>query len=407
MIIFAVAALIRVVFCIIWNIPPTSDFLSTYEVAGKIAACSLSEWRELLGTTYTDIWPHITPYIIYESIIIKLFPNKSILVLQIINILASSGTSVLLYKIGARIYGETAGVVVSWLYVLNPTVLFFISVLTCQHIALFFLVLGIYILIKQPYKKPLINLIVAGIAEAISNLFRPEVVIINIALFCIAIIFSLKKDVKKAVKSYTVYIISYISILMATNSILMGNGIINKSILNTNMAYKFLVGLNYEHHGTWNEKDSAMMSEDEEEIWKLVKERLKEPIKIGELIKEKIYITYGSYTNYSSYTYWGEENPKSFFQEYILSALCNGYMLIVIFLSFIKCFTIDTDISVYECFIVISTLGLCMIFTLIETSNRYSYVIIPFFTLLAGSAWERLDMCIRQRKNMWLDVGDN
>ena len=132
----------------------------------------------------------------------------------------------------------------------------------------------------------------------------------------------------------------------------------------------------------------------------LFRSRLKDPIKIGELIKEKIYITYGEYTNYAFFNDWGEEESKTFFQEYILSSMCNGYMLIIIFLAFIKCLKMKTDMSLQEYIIVISMLGFCLIFTLIETSNRYSYVIVPFFTLLAGSAWIDLNRDIVE-KNMF------
>ncbi len=399
-IIFSAAALVRVLFCIIWNVLPSNDFLSTYRTASQMALSPLSEWNNILGITYADNCPYIVPYIIYESIIIKIFSDKSIFALQMINIMASSATCVLLYKIGTHIFGETSGRLAAWFYLWNPTVLFFISVLTCQHIALFFLLLGIYIIIRQPYRKPVVNLIAAALAEAMSNLFRPEVIVLNIALLCVAVIYVLKSDLKKLIKSFIGYFIIYMTTLVAINLLLLGGGIVNKSILKSNVAYKLLVGLNYEHHGTWNEEDGIMLLEEDEEIWKLVKERLKDPIKIGELIKEKIYITYGEYTNYAFFNDWGEEESKTFFQEYILSSMCNGYMLIIIFLAFIKCLKMKTDMSLQEYIIVISMLGFCLIFTLIETSNRYSYVIVPFFTLLAGSAWIDLNRDIVE-KNMF------
>lgn len=394
-VVFLTAFFVRAVFCIIWNIAPDNDFLATYERAGILAVTPVSGWNSALGETYTEVFPYITPYIIYEAAVIKIFGSKSIIVLQLINILSSSGSCVLLYKIGTYVWGgvgKKTGRLAAWLYIWNPTVLFFMSVLTCQHIALFFLLLGIYIVIRQPWKKWIVNWLVAGIIMAVSNLFRPEILIVNIALFCIAIIYVLReKDVKKTVKFYGTYILSYMVFLGLVNIMLMGNHIVDKSILNSNVAYKLLIGLNYEHHGTWNMEDAVMIAEDEEELWKLVRERIREPLKLGELAKEKIYITWGEYTNYSCHGNWDELSAKMYFQQNILSALCNGYMLFVIFFAFSKCVSLKKDLKTNEWFITIIMIGYCMVYILIETSNRYVYVFVPFFTLLAADGWIYLD----------------
>ena len=138
-------------------------------------------------------------------------------------------------------------------------------------------------------------------------------------------------------------------------------------------------------------EDAVMIAEDEEELWKLVRERIREPLKLGELAKEKIYITWGEYTNYSCHGNWDELSAKMYFQQNILSALCNGYMLFVIFFAFSKCVSLKKDLKTNEWFITIIMIGYCMVYILIETSNRYVYVFVPFFTLLAADGWIYLD----------------
>lgn len=123
---------------------PCSDFEMLYLAAQKAAAGDFSWSRAAEGYFYT--WAYQIPFALYQAVLFRL--SHSLLALKLFNVLFMVGTNYLLYRIGKLYLSETAALCVAFIYAVFPGVLMYASVLTNQHISMFFLLLGVFMLLR-------------------------------------------------------------------------------------------------------------------------------------------------------------------------------------------------------------------------------------------------------------------
>ncbi len=378
-IVFAALALIlRVFFVFLWKIEPESDFLITYDLSRMLAGIPFREWGAALaksGTIYTGQWSAHMPFVIYQTLILKIF-GESALAVRLVNAVFSALTCVFAADTARRISGEKAGFVTLFITAVNPLSLFFIPVLTNQHAATCFFMAAAWTIYSKPVKNKYINAALCGALTAVSHLLRPEMYVVIIAAAVIAVAEGAgeRRIIKNAAR-FAVFAAVFFAVLFAADGVLSANKITNQSVLSGNLKYKIAVGLNAETTGTWSEPDAELIF-DEEKCGEAIEERLEEPAKIAPLIIKKLAYQFGSFV----YT-WSMKND--FISNEIYRRLSSAVMAVAGICAAItlllgrerrkKIFPLAVILALYMA-----------AFAVIEVQPRYNYLLVPLIIIIAS-----------------------
>lgn len=235
---------------ILWlDSQPVQDFNTMYQAARQLARGD----HGYLQDTYFFNWAYQSAFVAYEALVIKLF-GESLLPLQLLNALWMAGTAVLVYRIAARAAGEKAAVAVGVLYTLYPAPLFLAGVLTNQHLSVFLLYSGIYLLIggKELNWKRGIG---AGALIALGNAMRPIGIIPLLACVIWLVLRAMTGRSWKTLLSGAATAVSYFLCGVVLSALIVGSGVNPNGLANNQPMWKFVVGLNQETNGQWNRAD--------------------------------------------------------------------------------------------------------------------------------------------------------
>lgn len=388
---FTVAFLLRLIALNICPIAPSSDFKDTYDIACTLAQADMSEWAGLIRTCasfYYSVWSAHMPFIMLEAFILKLF-GIGIYPIQVVFNIFGALSCVASALIAKRLYGRRAAAVAGALMCIFPLDLMYAPILSNQHPATFFFLCAVYFIVANPLKNRTASTAVAALFASLSELFRPEMIVLVIAVVCYLLykyILTLKskKDIKKALLGFSASTLAFVGvytvIILTTNSLLMHNGYIERNITDTNTLYKIAVGLNHDTLGQWNETDADNMNNDAA-LAEAVARRTADPVRVLKLGINKLAYQYGTY----SYS-WCLEGKSAGFVKNWYGALTNGFMMIVLLLCLIRIILSMRTYMRHEAFVMIVMLGYFAIFMLIEVQNRYNYMMISVFMLMAGGA---------------------
>ncbi len=241
----AVSLILRAAFAIFVKTQPGSDFWEMYSAAVKLTNGDLS-W---LHYDYFKLWPYQIPFVIYQAAVYKLF--GSILALKLMNCLFMVGTNLLIYKLSRLFTSAEASFKAAMIYAFCPEAIFLTSLLTNQHISLFFIMLGLYVISLN--QSPLSSL-GGGLLIGIGNLMRPEAVLMIAGVVIAALIYFLKRpsDRKKELFYAGIALASYIGIYYLYSFIVRQVGLAPYGVSNNCPEWKFVVGLNPDTMGTYD-----------------------------------------------------------------------------------------------------------------------------------------------------------
>ena len=399
---FTVALIVRTAFCFLYNLEPVSDFWKTYFRAQLLSEAPVSQWSDILHTAYTKTFPSITPYILYETFVIKLF-GKGYVALQIINVICSSATCVFVAKIAESIFCRTnerkkrpTALCAGYLMVFNPVALFFISVLSCQHIAICLCLCALYFFICAPLKNNWFNIILGSVVLAFSHLMRSEMTVMIIAVGCFAvyrlfeILFKKKQHdayaVLKIIAQAACIVITFRAVIFAVDALLLGLDIISVSISDTNLSYKVLVGINTASEGRFNSGDMELLLNGEfDKINEYVIERLKHPLELINLFSVKIK---NNFADNSSVFYFDPNaqagSVKSFIKDHVCTQMNNAYMLSLLFGLFFSVFAWIRKHKQSSVLFFIFMTGLICAFLIVEIQPRYLQILLPVYSVFAA-----------------------
>lgn len=246
--------------CYVLLIPtePVSDFALLYESAQAAAAGDFS-WSQTT-TGYFYLWAYQIPFVLYEAGVLRLF--HSMFILELLNVLFMVGSNYLLYRIAKTFLSEAASFCVTFLYAAFPGAVMLASVLTNQHISLFFLLLGVFCLLQAKNWR---FLLLAGLSFAVSNLMRPELIIILTAVGCCGLLRWMQHPTRESflgfIASFALVFGSYWATSKLVELALMGLRIAPNGLANHALEWKFVLGLgNVEGYGSYSEKNVAILS---------------------------------------------------------------------------------------------------------------------------------------------------
>lgn len=239
----------RLSFILAVKTPISADFLLLYNAAADVVSGD-HHWLDQL---FFQLWGYEIPFVYYEAIILKLFGSE--LVLKLLNAAFMAGTNLLIYLLAKEFSSPKAAFAAASLYAVYPAPILLSTVLTNQHISLFFFLLGIFFLfVKQSWSRTL----AAGLFLCIGNLMRPEGIIIITALILYALYLRLKlNDAEKnqAIKKIIAAAFCYILFMQVAAYSFRVSGMAQNSIYNNCPEWKIVLGLDAEAKGLYNNKN--------------------------------------------------------------------------------------------------------------------------------------------------------
>ena len=390
-----VSFLIRLAAIVVFNFPQTTDFKLMYECALKFVNHDFS-WN---STAYFMMWPYQSGFVVYEGLLLKLINN--IYFLKVLNIIYESLLVVLIYYFSRRFVKDESARVTAILFMVYPYNIYLGTTLANHHIATILSYLGIVFLLSRK-KKPY-YFIVAGILIGLSNVLRPEGIII-IFSYLLFMIFNLKKDnFKKEVLGFLILLVSYGGINLICSNLIILSGVKNDGLKNTNPLWKFVLGFNGDSCGYYDYNDEVYINNKEKEL-EIIKERLN-PSNVGRLVlckTNRMWLSNKIDVKDSSYDkayYIG--NIKIKFNDLAnVVSLTNHYIfLFVMVMMILGVFRNRKDIINNESlFFLIMVVVAYFVFLLIEIQPRYLYLIHPSIFILSAYGIEEVMKKIKLKK---------
>lgn len=339
------------------------------------------------------------------SLILTITKSENVATIQFFNCIISSLSCVILYLISKKntknnLIGLTTGILFATYL---PNILY-INILTPEHPAIFFILLGFLFYNESCYQKKIkykiILFFVSSLFLAISNFFRPFSQILVIAIAIIGLInIIVSKNRKIILVLLLFFLISYKGLIELGFYYLeksIGNNI-NRSFISTTMY----IGLNRKCNGSWcpevvNEIDQII--QDSNSNYKKISSILNEKIKndlmenyklFPKTLYNKIITTWSSDNHSIGWLLAGDtkkiDNAETtkFMKDTLSPILTINYLLIMI-LSLISGFfalfkKLNTKYIIPSLFL----LGVFILFLITEAQPRYKSVAIPFIILFS------------------------
>ncbi len=390
-----VSFLIRLAAIVVFNFPQTTDFKLMYECALQFVNHDFS-WN---SSAYFMMWPYQSGFVVYEGLLLKLINN--IYFLKVLNIIYESLLVVLIYYFSRRFVKDESARVAAILFMIYPYNIYLGTTLANHHIATILSYLGIVFLLSRK-KKPY-YFIIAGILIGLSNVLRPEGIIVIFSYF-LYMILNLKKDnFKKEVLAFLILLVSYMGINMICSNLIIMSGVNKDGLKNTNPLWKFVLGFNGDSCGYYDANDEVYLNDKDKEL-EVIKERLN-PSNVGRLVlckTDRMWLSNKIDVKDSSYDrvyYIG--NIKIKFNDLAnVVSLTNHYIfLFVIAMMILGVFRNRKDIINNESlFFLIMVVVAYFVFLLIEIQPRYLYLIHPSIFILSAHGIEEVMKKIKLKK---------
>lgn len=249
--ILVLAAALRIAYIFIVPTQPVSDFWMLYDAAQSAAAGDMS-WADVTEG-YFSWWQYQIPFVLYEAAILRLVP--SVAALKLINAAWSVGSVYLIWLIVGRFMPPRCALAAALMHAVYPAQIMYASVLTNQHISLFFVLLALAVLLKvaSPWGCAL-----AGALLAVGDLMRPEGAIVLAAVFCCALCAAIEQPGRKRIASLLItlaaFALAYFAVKWAAGAVLGALGLAPHGIGNSVPEWKLVVGLDRENGGAVSDK---------------------------------------------------------------------------------------------------------------------------------------------------------
>lgn len=381
------------VFFILWlGSQPVQDFKTMYDAATQLANGS----HAYLDNIYFFNWAYQSAFVSYEALIIRIF-GSSLLPLQLLNALYLAGTNVLVYLIARRFLPQRAAMTAGVLYAFYPAPLFLAGVLTNQHLSVFLLYAALYLLLAGREITPLRGA-AAGALMALGNAVRPIGVILLLAVLVWCILRAFYCARWRLLLSGLATGVCYFLVGALLSWLIVLSGINPQGLSNNQPMWKFVVGLNQESSGQWNQDDyetflSLPTAEGQQTMEDAVHERLRVgPAKLAGLALRKSAAMWAG----SEDLYWGfghlTGTPACNRIQLFLGYADNGVYCAAIALALFgllkrlrrsgRC-----DLSLLPAVLLC---GYYAVHLIVEVQSRYRYFLMPCVFLLAGLGLSQL-----------------
>lgn len=400
-ILLLLALFLRIIWIFSVNTMPISDFNSMYQDAKTLLTGDMSV---LKGYNYLARFPHLIPMTFYMLLIIKIFPVHNLLVLKIFNALLGVLSAFLLYKLADNfIKSEKNKLLVLLLSAIFPPFITYTSVLCTENIAipLYLATLIMFYKAQKSTTGQAKGFIITGILLALSDLFRGVAIVFLIA-FVIYILLCMEK---KKVTNIGSIVLGYIILTIAISGFLLKVDLLERPLWDgaePSAITLLLKGTNFEHNGMWNIDDANFVEKHlrDENLTELCLEEIK--TRLSSKTPKELFLFYGKKflsqwgTGDCSGTYWAYAGANIPMNS-ILPPVFQLIYIFVLFFAFISLFQ-----NKNKALLNIILFGFFLLFILIETQARYSFVVSWIFIIFASQGIEIAVDFLKKGKNKWL-----
>lgn len=375
---------------------PIQDFQTMYQAAQELARGE----HGYLDKLYFFNWAYQTGFVAYEALLLKLFgPGQ--LSLQLMNALWMAGTGCLVYLLALDILPRRTAQRAALLYALYPAPYFLAGVLTNQHLAVFLFYLAFYVMRKPSVPR----LLAAGGLLALGNAVRALAAVLLLAAVLWLLLGGLlkKESLKPALLRCALLAGSYFLAFALLNFGVTASGMNPEGLANNQPMWKFVLGLNQESNGSWNQADydaylSLPTQEGDAAMRAEVKHRLSAgPVRLAGLAVRKSGVMWGA----DEYMFWGfgHLDPQAGLGPFtvnqwtqILARGDKGVYIAVFalalagFLGWVR----DGTRGRLPLLLTLVFCGYYAVHLILEVQSRYRYFLMPAVFLIAGAGLELL-----------------
>lgn len=391
---------LNLVWVLVIRIEPFSDYFKYWQTA-----CALAHGEPLPESWYLSLYPHILGTASFLSLLVRLF-GESVLAVAVVNVLLTTLSCLLLYRLASELYGEETGFLAGLLWAVDPCKLMLNSLVFSEPLYTCLILLFFLLLVRLERRIAagalLSSLLLRGaclgaVLLAI-NLIRPIAAILWIALG-LWLLFLRGRAVTSAAqwKRWAPALALCLCVYVLGGRLWTGHV---ERLLGTQVAttpvYNIYVGFNEQTRGQWSPEDMDLLTayheqgmsapEAQDALRPHLMERLGSGIDFPRLFASKLFAFLGS-DQLGGYTY-RFTRPELFYK--LCMGICNVFYYGVFLAALwglwrlIKSRTLDAGLLAPLFF-----LGLTMAHMLVEVSDRYHYSLIPILILFAAVGFTR------------------
>lgn len=399
------------------NTEPIAEYARMLQTALDLRT---GQWDALRSNEYYHAWAYQSGFVLYQTLVLTLLP-PTITSLLVMNALLMTGIKVLLFVLLRRYASPEAAIFIAMLYLMNPAPYLLASVLTNQHISLFLLLLGLWVLGRNTASW--IGASVGGLCFALACATRPDAQLIYPALVLLALLLTLQRGdasskprpnarnahAKAAfLRTAQFGMLLSVAVGVAAGWLLSGlvsvTGLNPGGLRNYDPMWKLAFGLNIETEGRFDMAlaETLLAAETQAERAQMESEIVQANLSqgagaIASFLFDKINRSWREVEPASwAFAGQGERIVPVLRQplKWVLPVLQLAERLLtlclaaLVCLSFVRSFRHGADAATVLCALVI--LGFFLIHAVIEFQPRYRYLVWPFVTLAAAGGVDAL-----------------
>lgn len=400
LVLFALAFLLRLGTVLMIQPPPESDFATLLEASQlfRDGDYSFQSWG------YFQNWAGQTGQVIFQGILLRLWDN--VLLIKLVNCLAASGVTVLVYLIARRFFQESAAQAASLFYCVSALPLAMVSVLTNQHTATFLTFLGIYLLTGIPEDPPQssgspfrclpVRFAAAGLLTALANFLRPDALMVLVAVGAYCLFGGLQRPFRTHFSRCGLCLLCFLGAYFLLFGLLSWGvaalGINSQGLSTGNFWLKFVYGFSQESRGQYSEAANQAISQltaqgmdrtaaQKALFWKEL--QTAGPRDLLQLFEDKLAVLWKGSALFWPLGYLHEAHPYLYDYAVKYESFCSISTLILGLFGFV-CSRRSSRTSLQSLLPAFLLFSAFSVYLLIEVQARYIYGIQPALYILAA-----------------------
>ena len=405
-IIFFVSLFLHILVILFIHTPVISDFKTQWLASQQI----LHHEMGYQSIPYFIHWKNQIGFSIYEAILCLIHDSQQ--TIRVVNAIASSFTVLFTYEITKHLFSQRTSCFITIGYMLSIFPCTYVSVLSNQIPAVFLVYFALFLLIVKPCKRPFLNIIFAAVALALSELLRPEAVLILVPYLVYQCFSWLHGErLKKVLLTTLVFFASYTITFEGLNKLSIETGVAPLGLKSDDLTYKFLVGTNYESKGKFSKELTAKIDQLENTGMDRKQAELM-------LLKESASTTLPGWSHLfldKTSCFWWERNLKwsmnTLYRQYHFPQRINevlvyglGFLDVCQFFLFFllllpywfslwkrKSFHKEEMLLPYVFFTVF------IVFLFVEVQSRYAYIVQPIIYIMAAGGIKTIEAKRKER----------
>lgn len=255
---FLAALLLKGTFALTIDTQPQSDFFLLYSAAQNLA----QGINTMTDSQYFIAWPYQSAFVAWMALFIKLF-GANITFFKLMNCLFSALTTFLIYQFARRFASERGARAAGILHLIYPGTFVMVSVLTNQHLSDFLMLAALFVFTSfvRSTGKQLCYSGMAAVLLMLSNCIRPTgivvvaAVIVYVAVQVLVMLWKKQSGARQLLLRAAVLLVVYFAACAGMSELVKITGLNEYGLTNNVPGWKFVVGLNEESNGVYNEED--------------------------------------------------------------------------------------------------------------------------------------------------------